>query len=213
MCLDPASLISLGLGAAGQAISGSEAAANNKRMVEARNAATQAELDRQHAFQDQSTGVFNTALNTFSPDAQAASLAGNQGVARAFLASNGPTAANVGTIGIGPASAATGTNAARTIADAITKNTTNAENLGNLRGWDLTNQDNGITLAGSGRGIGTISDLAANSARVGQLEQTVNANNAYRPSSGLGDLLTFAGNYAAYKGGTGINMPTKSIFI
>lgn len=209
MCLDPLTAVSLAASAAGAAINGSEAAANNKRMVEARNAATNAELTRQHGFQGQSGDIFSQALAKFGPQA-APALATNQDAATDKFMFNAPTAAQVGSIGTAGGSAAGAANEGRTIADAFTSNAKSAENLGNLTGYDTTNFNHGIDLAGSGRGLGTISDLSGNSARVGALEADVNANNAYRQPSGLGDLLGFAGTMGGYYGGRGMTMPTKA---
>lgn len=218
MC-NPAAALSIAASAGGQLINGMEASANNRRIIEARNAATQAELARQHGYQDQSGAIFDTQMGNWTPAVQGQRLNGAQTAATGFFNSTAPTAANVGTIGFNDAGAASKAAEAKSIADAFTAANTRTDALGKLSGWDQLGFDNKVSLAGSGRQLGTISDLSSNSARVGDFEREVNGMNAYRPPSGLGDLLGFAGNLAGsgrlggFGGGGGAtSMPTSSMW-
>jgi hypothetical protein len=212
MC-DPLTILGLGLGAAGQVVSGSENAANTKRMINARNAATTAEVARQHGYQGQTGAIFDTSVGGFAPDAQAARLAGGQTDAGVLFSGNAPTMADVGTIGTNLASDYTKGAEVKKIADVFARNTERTGNLADLTGWDNYGVANRAALNDAGLNLGVINDLSRNSAQVGNLEQQVNYNNAWRPPSGLGDLLTFAGNATGFAGGGGVSpfsMPTKA---
>lgn len=200
----------MALGGVGQVVNGMEANANNRRIIEARNAATQAELKRQHEYQTQSGGIFDASLGNFAPAVQTQRLGDAQTADRGFLASNAPTADQVGNIGFGDAGAASKAAAAQSLAQIFAANAARSDALGKLSGWDTLGFENKVGLAGSGRSLGTISNLSSNSARVGDLEREVAAENAYRPPSGLGSIIGFAGNMLAGRGGT--SMPTFNLF-
>jgi hypothetical protein len=75
--------------------------------------------------------------------------------------------------------------------------------LGKLTGWDQRAFDNNIKLNASGRDLDLNTDFARTSAGVGALEQDANYRNAFRPNSGIGDILQFAGNVGAFQAGKG----------
>lgn len=211
MC-DPVSIGLALAGAAastgGQLIKGHEAADNNRRQIEARNAATNAELARQKGFQDQSGGIFDGILGKFAPGAQATGLTGNQAAATTAITGNQPL--NVGSIltkGAAPQAAAA---EGKTVADAFNLNNARGTALGNLTGYTQQGLGDTLNLADSGRNLGVVSNLSNASASLTPLDREVASNNAYRPPSGLGDILGFVGNVASGYAGRG--MPTTSIF-
>jgi len=210
MC-DPLTIAATAATVGGSLITGRETANNNKRMVEARNAATQAELDRQHAYQDQAGGVFTDALTMFSPEAVASRLSAAKGGAGATISGNLPGSYGSINTGVAPNAAVTGE--ARTIADLFGKAGERSTNMGNLIGYDQFGFDNKLNLTGTGRQLDTISDFSGNSARVGGLEQEVAPGNAYKAPSGFGELLTMVGqlggNFAGKGGFGGTSLPTS----
>lgn len=210
MCLDPLTLAATVAGGVGKMISASEANASNRAMVDARNKATNDEFARQEGYQQQAGGIFDGVLNKFAGPAQTTGLADAQAGSGAAIRANQPT--NVGSILLG-GSASPQAVAAQggTIADAFARGGERATALGNLTGYDRMQNQNALNLSESGRGINTISDFSRGSASLVPLEREVAGNNAYKPPSGLGDLLSFVGNVGAFKGGEG-TLPTMSIF-
>ena len=70
MC-DPISLGSLAVGAAGNAISGYERSQSAAAEINARNAATQAELERSRKYGQQTQASFDKSVDIYNPGAQA----------------------------------------------------------------------------------------------------------------------------------------------
>ena len=202
MC-NPSLIVPLALGAAGAGVNAYETNRTQKAMTGARNAATMAELERQRNFQANSQKVFGDTLNKFTPGAQDTTLATEQNrVADAFK-SNAPSQAALGSISSGNAPTIVKTNEDSALADAFLKGQTADANLGKLAGWDQRAFTNKMNLGQGGRELDINSDLARTSAAVGGLEQDAAAKNAFRPNSGFGDLLQFAGNVAGYQAGKG----------
>ena len=77
MC-DPISLGSLAVGAAGNAISGYERSQSAAAEINARNAATQAELERSRKYGQQTQASFDKSVDIYNPGAQAQGLASSQ---------------------------------------------------------------------------------------------------------------------------------------
>lgn len=210
MC-DPVSIGLAGLSAAGSLVSTNEANSNAKGMQDARNAATMAELERQKGYGAQARGEFDKSLDLFGPGAQAASLGKAQSDIGSVLTSNTPTAANVGTITTANAPAAVGANESKKLGDVFSYLGQSAHNLGNLKGYDQNTFNTNQGLTTNGRNIGVVTDNSKVSADVNKMEQGAAATNAYKPPSGLGDLLSFAGNMGSYYSGGGkIGLPKFS---
>lgn len=209
MCLDPVSLATAAVSGLGSLVSASEQNASNRAMVEARNKATTDELARQKGFQTQAGDVFSGALGRFSPANYGASLDAAKAGAGAFLRGNQPMAAGSITLKGAPPVAAD--YEAKTIADAFGRNADRSTTLGNLTGYGQQGFDDAMALSGSGRKLDTINNFSRGSASLTPLEREVAGNNAYRPPSGLGDILSFAGNLGSFKSGAG-TLPTASIF-
>lgn len=203
MCDPVTAGLSLGANAAGSLLSANEANANAKAVAEARNRATLAELERQKVYGTQARGEFDKSLDLFGPGAQEASLAKAQSDVGSILASNTPDAARVGTITTATAPAAVGASEGKKLGDVFTYLGDSAKNLGNLKGYDQNTFNTNTGLTTQGRNIGVITDNSKVSADVNKLEQNAAATNAYKPPSGIGDLLSFAGNMGSYYAGGG----------
>lgn len=209
MCFDPLTLGSMALGAVGKAISGSEANASRNAQIEARNKATNDELARQAGYQDQASGLFDSAFSRFAPTTLATGLDTAKASSVGDILANQPM--NVGSIltkGAAPQMAAA---EGRSIAGAFDRNTARGTALGNLSGYGTQMADNGLALNDSGRKLATVSNFSRGSAALTPLEREVAGNNAYRAPSGLGDLLGFAGTLGSYAGGGG-TLPFANIF-
>lgn len=209
MC-DPMTAAALAASAGGAVIAGNERADSLNAQVNARNAATQAELARSKVYGQESRGIFDKSVGNFTPEAQGAALStGQQDAGKAFSA-NLPT--NVGHITTANAPRVVGEAENTKVADTFTRLGSSAEKHGNLAGYDQQMFGNKVALADSGRHIDTIGDFAKTSAGVNQVEQRAAFNNATKPSSGIGELLQLGGQLGAYYGGRGGGLPTNSLF-
>lgn len=202
MC-DPVTLGTAAVGAAGSLISANEANSNAESVANARNAATRAELERQKAYGAQARGEFDKSLDLFGPGAQTASLGKAQSDIGSLLHSNTPDAARVGTITTANAPAAVGVSEGKKLGDVFGYLGQSADNLGNLKGYDQNTFNTNQGLTTQGRNIGVITDNSKVSADVNKMEQSAAATNAYKPPSGIGELLSFAGNTGSYYAGGG----------
>lgn len=202
MC-DPLTGLALGASAAGGLISGNEANANAKRQQDARNAATMAELERQKKYGEQSRGQFDQSMNLYAPGAQDASLAKSQSDVGSILAGNAPTAESVGSITTANAPKVVGATEGQKLGDVFSRIAQNNQNLGALKGYDQNTLANKIALNSTGRNIDVTGDLSKTSAGVNKLEQQAAYTNAYKPPSGIGELLSFGGNLGSYYAGGG----------
>lgn len=200
MC-DPVSAGMAAVSAAGSGLNAWESNRSQKKQTAARNAATMAELERQKGYQAKSSEVFDKSLGNFMPGAQETALTGAQGsVADAFRSNAPQTFGNVSS-GMGPPRVAASEN--KTVAGAFDRGATRDTQLGNLTGWDQRAFDNNIKLNASGRDLDLNTDFAKTSAGVGALEQDAAYKNAFKPNSGFGDLLQFAGNVGSFHAGKG----------
>lgn len=202
MC-DPISIGSAAVSGIGSLISGSEANANAKRQQEARNAATVAELERQKKYGAQTRGEFDNSMSLYAPGAQDASLAKSQGDVGSLLTGNAPTADMVGGITTANAPKVVGATENSKLGDVFAGIARNNQNLGALKGYDQNTLSNKIALNNNGRNIDVYGDFSKTSAGVNKLEQNAAYNNAAKPSSGIGELLSFGGNLGSYYGGAG----------
>ncbi len=186
----------MAVGTAGGLLSSSEASANNRRMIEARNAATMGEVARSKAYGEKSRGIFDTSLDGYSSDPAAAQAASGEAIA-----SNAPT--DVGSITSVNAPKVVADREGAKIADVFTRNAGLDKALGNLKGYDNNTVDNGLRLNQSGRDIDMIGDFAKTSAGVNAIEQRAAENNARRAPSPLGQILQTAGQVGSFYGGKG----------
>lgn len=202
MC-DPLTIGSMAVGAAGSAYGGYEQNQNQKRMIEARNRATEAELARQRAYGDESRGVFNNVFAGFQPGSQAGALATEQGNAINSFNANTPGADLVGGVATGSGPRVVANAQANTIGNAFARAGRMNTAAGNLAGWDQRQFNNRIGLGRAGSQIGEVGDFSKVSGKVSKLEQDAAYKNAFRPPSGIADLLKFAGRAGSFYGGGG----------
>ncbi|TWA89585.1 hypothetical protein [Bradyrhizobium stylosanthis] len=204
MC-DPITLAvaSTAASAGGSLLSANEANENAQNVAAARNRATLAELERQKAYGAQARGEFDKSLNLFGPGAQEASLSKAQGDVGSLLTHNTPDAASVGTITTANAPAAVRAGESKKLGDVFSYLGDSAKNLGNLKGYDQNTFNTNQAVTANNRNIGVITDNSKVSADVNKMEQNAAATNAYTPPSGMGDLLSFAGNMGSYYAGGG----------
>lgn len=200
MC-DPLTIASTAAAAGGSLINASESNASRTAQINARNAATQRELERQRAYQATSGKIFDESMGNFSPEAQAKALNDAQTSTADAFKGNAPI--DVGSVSSGNGPAVVKTAEDQSIASAFSRGSAKDAALGKLAGWDQRAFGNNIKLNNSGRELDLNTDFAKTSAGVNGLEQTTAYNNAFRPNSGIGDLMQFAGSVGAYQGGKG----------
>jgi hypothetical protein len=206
MC-DPISLGSLAVGAAGSAINGYEASQNAAAQINARNAATQQEMERQKAYGEKTRGDFNKSLDIYSPGAQTQGLSDAQSTFGDVLTRNTPT--NVGSITTTGAPRVVGDSENSRLAGVFQTAADRNTNLANLKGYDQQQFGNKIALNSNARDIDMTGDFAKVSSGVSGIEGRAAANNATRSPSGLGSLLQFAGTVGANQAGRGkLSLPT-----
>lgn len=202
MC-DPVTIGAVALSAAGAGVNAYETNQNQSRMIDARNNATQAELGRQKGFQAKSNEIFGKSVDGFAPTTQAANLADNQQTVASSFQGNAPTAQTVGSITSGTAPAVVGAAETKKIGDILGLGTASNTARGNLAGYSQNQFNNKINLNDTNRNLDLNTDLSKTSAGVGKLEQDANYKNAFRPNSGVGDILQLGGQLGAYGAGRG----------
>lgn len=202
MC-DPVTLASAAVGIGGGLVNAYEQNSSLSSAINARNAATTKELDRQKVYREQSQGEFSDTLDDFSADAQEKKLADTkQSVSDAFL-ENAPSKESTTGFSTSNAPKVVKQSENKKLADVFQFGKDQTTALGNVAGWDQRYFDNSLNLNQSGRNLDITSDLARTSATVGGLEQDAAYKNALKPKSGLGDIMSFAGQVGAYGGQKG----------
>lgn len=202
MC-DPLTIGSLAVSAAGAGLTAYEQNKTTGNMIAARNAATRSELERNHGYQKEARSQFDRTADQFTPENQAQALASEKSSVADAFRSNAPTSAEAGSISTAGAPRVVADSANKSVADAFGRADKMNNALGNVAGWDQRFFKNNINLNDSARNLDLTSDFARTSAAVNGLEQTAAYNNAYKPPSGIGDILQFAGNVGAFKAGGG----------
>jgi len=202
MC-DPVSIGAIALSAAGAGVNAYETNKNQSSMIEARNAATQAELGRQKGYQAKSNEIFGKSVDGFAPATQSANLANNQQTVASAFQGNAPTAQSVGSISSGTAPSVVKTAEATKVGDILNLGKASNTARGNLFGYSQNQFNNKLNLNDTNRNLDLNTDLSKTSAGVGKLEQDANYKNAFRPNSGVGDIMQLAGSFGAYSGGRG----------
>lgn len=209
--LDPITIAALAASAAGTALTGYEQNQTQNAMIGARNSATQAELLRQQDFQRQADATHQATMTKFKPEQQAKDLTTQQATATENYTANTPSAATTTTPTSAGAPRVVQDAAAKSAGDVFRRASNYNAALGNLTGYDQRFFNNNLNLNSSARKLATTSDFARTSAAVNGIEQNAAYRNAFRPNSGMGDLLQFGGNVGAYGAGKGwFNPATKA---
>lgn len=204
MC-DPISIGSLALGAIGSGISAYERNKTNSSMIKARNAATLAELQRQREYNARTQAEFGKSMDLFNPNNQAERLTTEQNNVADLFQRTAPTAEATGSISTGNAPRVVADTEGKEIADVFGRNLNEGNALSKVAGYDQRFFNNNVDLNKNARNIDLIGDFAKTSAAVSGVEQRAAYNNAFRPPSGIGDLLSFAGSVGGFKAGQGWN--------
>lgn len=206
MC-DPVSIGSAAVSGLGAIIAGNEKASAERNAINARNAATRAEIDRQHGYQATTGAEFNKSVDLFNPQAVSNGLVGAQNAATTNLNANQPV--DFGSIVTSRATPAAQAAQAGTVADVFGRAGQRDTAQGNLAGYGNQVFDNNLALKGAGRNI----DLTASNARVSQgvgaQEADAAYNNASRQSSGIGEILSTLGGIGAGGGFNKMLNPMK----
>ncbi len=205
MC-DPTSLMigSMLVSAAGAGINSYESGQNQRRQIEARNAAAEAEAIRQRGFQDESQRTFQSSVAEQGPSAEAQRRGQGQESRREFMAA-GSSAPQMTTGAPIAASAPpiVGSEIARKVAQAVGSANRGNVALANLTGYDDAMLGGRFAMARSNSQLADTGSKAAGSASLLPLELRAAENNAYRDPSGLGDLLGIVGKAGTFAGASG----------
>lgn len=205
MC-DPVSIgvavASTALSAGGAMLNQREEQKNQQRMMDAARGAAEAERIRQQGYQDQATPVFNQSLDANAKDKQLANLAADQAKRVEATKSNVSQSSEYNPP-LASAPSVVNSEIGRKMAEALTKANTNATNKANLNAWGDLSLGNKLAFADSNNQLNTINNFSKGSLRLLPLEQKVAANNAWRPNSGFGDILSFGGKALGLAGGLG----------
>lgn len=205
MC-DPLALTigSMALSAVGSGINSYESGQNERRQVEARNAAAAAEAQRQRQFQDESQRTFQQSVADQAPEANAQRLAQAQETRRDFATAGGAQPlVQTGAPVAASAPPVVGGEIARKIAQAVGDANRSNVALSNLRGYDDAGQYGRFAMASANSSLADTASKAGGSASLLPLELRAAENNAYRSPSGIGDLFSALGKAGTVAGASG----------
>lgn len=206
MC-DPATIAGVALSAVGSGLSAMEQQKNAERGAAARQAAAEAELQRQKVFRDEAQPMVASATQQTGAQQSLADLLSAQ--TKRTDAMTGAVTPETYTPAL-PSGGDVNREVVRKMAEAASGARDNAARAGKLQGWGDVGANQGLNLASTARGLNTVTDLAGGSVRLLPFEQDVAEYNATRKGPGmLGDLLGLAGKGIGLAGMTGFN-PFKS---
>lgn len=185
-------ILGFGLTAAGSAQQAREEQKNEKRQIKARNRATHEAVTRDKKYQRRAADVFSQALHVPAGVPDTIANAGHS-AAKDFVGST-PTAADVGSLLLGPNISPEAAAAERAALDRTLGNARDeSRRLGALTGWSEGMGKFGQRLDRYGRRIGDISDIASRMLALTPLARDVAAANATKTASGTGPALSAAG--------------------
>ena len=210
MC-DPTIAAGMAMSGLGQAYNSRQMSKNQGRMVDARNAATAAEMARQEGYQEEGSGYFDESLANFEKSKQDIGLA-NQGRVRGDKIEQSLSAANEYAPTTGSAPSVVNTEIARKINDAMKSGKKTARSLGNMGAFGDQQFNNKLALNNSNQNLSNLSNNANRSMGLLPLEQQVASSNASKSPNMIGDLLSMAGQGAAMYGMTGGDIFSGDMF-
>lgn len=189
--------IAIGLAMQGAGILANKA--GNDRVVRSRNSMAEAEAQRQRGYQAGIDSRFSEVLNTFRPDAQAQTNAGE--VAKLDAAYQGALPQVSALPLTGSADQSTKASFGRKLSDMLIKGKDEAKRLAKLKAHDATQFSNLLGLTRSGQDIGQQVGFSQASSGILPYElQAANQKGANQRT--IGELLGGAGNIAVMKGFT-----------
>lgn len=202
MC-DLALAAGLALSAAGAGVNSMESNSNERRQIEARNSAAEAEMLRQRRFADESQGTFRRSVDEQGPGADATRRTEAQGTRREFMAANAAPATNTGAPIAASAPPVVQSEIGRKVGQAIKGAARGGDRLANLSGYDDAALGGRFAMARANSELADTSSKAAGSAALLPLDLAAAENNSYREPSGIGDLLGLVGKGLTLGGATG----------
>lgn len=186
--------------AGGSYINSQNESKNAQAKINARNAASAQEQERQKIFQANNDATLNTTLGDLSKDKQDQSFGDLVANRTQAYADNAPPAADFANISDTTPSVVK-TDLAKKVADGMAKSKASAQALAKVGGTTDLFQNNGLDINQAANDIGTQNNLARGSLNTNLAEQTAAANNAGNKRSTFGDLLSAAGAAATIGGG------------
>lgn len=213
MC-DPVTigLASAGLAIGGQMIQGKQQHDNQAAAINAQNDATRAEIARQDSYQKQSSAVLGDELQNYAPDKQADTLSNAQTAATNAVQQNTPTAAQFGSLTTDNAPKVIQNDSDTSIASRLGKAAGYAANAGNLSGYSGANSDLARGRKDAANQIGTIGGLSGVQAGLLPGAQAAAVQNAYKPPSPLGGLMSTLGGAGLNLAGSGNTAGLAGLF-
>lgn len=194
MCLDPVSLTAMALAAGGQYLQSREAAQNQNRITDAKNAAYEANMLQQRKYQDEAGAAFNHSVDQQGRDSfdqQAQSAADEVKQAFSGIRTQQPEYNNTGMPTSTPKNVVIAQKAANDKADSETNR--NVDNLSALTGAQGALFKQGLDRSEFARLFGNTQDAAAGKMRLLPIEMSAAANNANKAPSLFPTLLKGAG--------------------
>lgn len=195
--------VGMALSAAGAMVNAKEQQSNQNRMVAARQDAAQAERIRQKAFQEENAPIFTGQLEAQSRPQQDQALANAQTARQADAQTAVADASSYGIVAPS-APGAISSNLSRVVQNAVDKARKQTAAGGNLAAWGDVGLNTKMGMSDAANKISMINDFSRGSANLLPFEQAVAERNAYKPPSGIGDLLSLGGTAVSMGGGMGM---------
>lgn len=192
MC-DPLTVAALGLTAGGTVVQQRDAAKNQTRAVNAGNAATMAEMDRQKKYQEEADTAYKPSIAQYEGSGQqktfADALAKRSGRGDAAV----DNAASYQAPTAGSAPEVVGKEVARQSKKASANAKATAGRRADLNSFGDVMFGNSLTTADAARRLGTISNKSGMSASLLPLDKQSAMANSQKTPSMLGDIMKLAG--------------------
>lgn len=189
---------------AGTAVTANEANQNNTNIAEARNRVLRETQARNKIASDESRSLFAKRIADMAPENTQPQLATEQGQRTDTIQSNIDEAPAIEAL---PEAAAAPkvvqTALGKRLAEAAEKATARSAAMGKLAGYGDFMQGQAISDEEAGRGIDTQANLIRGNMGILPALQDYAEISAYKPSSGLGEILSTLGSVAGMAAGSG----------